>query len=190
MEDYARIGLKEWGAVIQALVSGRQLVLLREGALERPSPGVRDPRRFVLYPIYDGQDPDGLVDEARRWVGPRPRFNDDVIGVPIQAYAVVTQTFELNERWRLDAVQPYHIWSRDEVERRYAAAQVAGVPLTAMALRVFCLRERTRIADDPAYAKADDWIHLAPPLRVAGSRPALGDGPYLQQIQALRRALA
>ena len=57
------IAFKEWAVTVRALAEGEQLLTLRKGGIREPGKHFKlDYDRFFLYPTFDHQRPDLVID--------------------------------------------------------------------------------------------------------------------------------
>jgi hypothetical protein len=152
------LALKEWGAVVHALLDGRQTVLLRKGGIrERRFDVTRD--RFVLFPTVAHAHADRVrpghadvlaagaadVDEAANTFVVRAGVDlVDVIGTD-EAAAVAELT-------------DLHIWKPEHIEERLTFRP--RHQLQVLVVRAFALPEPVTLQRLPEYGGCSSWVDL------------------------------
>ena len=146
--------LKEWSTVIDALGSGRQIILIRKGGIADPKFGVESDR-FYLYPTYYHQ----------------PAAAEEPKSVTITHWCDAVRTWRIRDLDLLFRLEPLVVMSREALETRYRfrpdqALHVIGV-------RTHALPGPVTIAVNPAYIGCRSWVSVDDEIAIDGSRPAL-----------------
>lgn len=180
------LALKEWGAVVHALLDGRQTVLLRKGGIrEQRFDVTRD--RFVLFPtvahahaerVRSGHD-DVLtagtadVDEATG------RFT-------VRAGVELVDVVPVTDGAALAALTDLHIWRDDHIAERLAFRPKH--PLQVLVVRARPLMAPVTLDRLPAYGGCTSWVDLPIAWDAAGA-PA-HDDHHLSDVASRVRAAA
>jgi hypothetical protein len=149
--------LKEWSAVVHALLDGRQSVLLRKGGIGEKRFELAA-REFMLFPTVAHSHAERVRPEFRDLLtaGAADSVDDRVV---VRAAAKVVAALEVNRPDNIDAIQDLHIWTIDSVredrldfrpKHRLAVLVVQAIPLVEPV-------ELPRIAD---YAGCTSWVQL------------------------------
>ena len=81
------LALKEWSGVVEALLAGRPLVLLRKGGIAEKGFAIsKEP--FWLFPTWSHQQEQGLCEEAKGFVKTSPFGNEVILSGWAQPLAV------------------------------------------------------------------------------------------------------
>ncbi len=149
--------LKEWSAVVHALLAGRQSVLLRKGGIGEKRFVVAAPE-FVLFPTVAH----GHAERVR------PEFQDLLTAaapdsadehVVLRAAAKVVAALAVNRPENIEAIEDLHIWTADSVREdrldfrprhRLAVLVVQAIPLV----------EPVQLPRTPDYAGCTSWVQL------------------------------
>jgi hypothetical protein len=172
--------LKEWSAVVHALLDGRQRVLLRKGGIGEKRFDITVAREFMLFPTVAHSHAERVRPEFRDLLAAAaPDSTDDRFVV--RAAAKVVAALPVNRPDNITAIEDLHIWTAESVRRdrldfrpkhRLAVLVVQTIPLLTPA-------ELPRVPD---YAGCTSWVQL--PL----SDPSLGmpvhDEALLREIVA------
>ncbi|MCV7261320.1 DUF1802 family protein [Mycobacterium shimoidei] len=157
--------LKEWSAVVHALLDGRQTVLLRKGGIHKKRFHVAA-REFVLFPTVAHSHAERVRPSHRDLVAAAAADSTED-QVTLRAAAKVVAALEVNRPDNLEQIEDLHIWTTDSVRKdrldfrpkhRLAVLVVQAAPLV----------EPVQIARTPDYAGCASWVQLpvAPTLGV------------------------
>lgn len=149
--------LKEWGAVVHALLDGRQTVLLRKGGIHEKRFEVTA-SRFLLFPTVAHSHADRVRPEHRRLLESASGDStaDDVV---LRAGARVVAAVEVTRPEKLDAIALHHIWTSDSVR----ADRLDFRPrhrLTVLVVSAAPLVEPVRLARTLDYRGCSSWVQL------------------------------
>jgi hypothetical protein len=161
--------LKEWSAVVHALLSGRQRVLLRKGGIGEKRFDITVARDFMLFPTVAHSHAERVRPEFRDLLAAAASDCHDDRFV-VRAAARVVAALSVNRPENIDAIDDLHIWTAESVRRdrldfrpkhRLAVLVVQAIPLI----------EPVELPRTPDYAGCTSWVQLP----VAAS---LGEGLY------------
>jgi hypothetical protein len=167
--------LKEWSAVVHALLDGRQRVLLRKGGIHEKRFEIAA-QEFVLFPTVAHSHRERVRREHRALLDAAAADSADD-HIVVRAAAKVVAAISVQRPDNLPAIEDLHIWTADSVRtdrldfrprHRLAVLVVQAVPLV----------EPLRVARIPEFAGCTSWVRL--PLEPALGAPvhddvALGD---------------
>ena len=185
--------LKEWAAVVRALLTGEQVLDIRKGGVREDSRRFAlESRRFWLWPTVEHQRAELLKPAYRRWI-PEPMSaenREDDAPIRVEGWAEVVATATLTEPDDLAKLDSRLIWTTE-----YAASRLhwrRREPLWVLALRVHRLIEPRCAAWRNEYAKCASWLELPDlpddPTGLA-SEPALTDESFAARLEFARREL-
>jgi hypothetical protein len=157
--------LKEWSAVVHALLDGRQRVLLRKGGIGEKRFEVAA-REFLLFPTVAHSHAERVRPEFRDLLtaSATDSANDRFV---VRAAAKVVAALPVNRPENIAAIEDLHIWTAESVRRdrldfrpkhRLAVLVVQAIPLLAP----------VQLPRLPEYAGCTSWVPL--PL----AEPSLG----------------
>ncbi len=180
------IALKEWAAVVEALSSGRQLLLLRKG-------GVRDPkgvfelqhREFLLYPTWEHQESGLLREKYRKLIQPPP---SDSSVIEFRIYAGAAFTKEIRDPKLLERLEDAHIWTPEFVRKRMSYRPQA--PTILAVVRAYRLKKPVRHAVRPEYDGCKSWVPLAEPVDLKGAEPVVENRRFLAALEKIAGTLS
>jgi len=182
------VALKEWEVAIDALATGKQIVLLRKGGIhERGGEFRLEHDRFALFPTREHQKLELLKPEVRARAESLPP-EDETSPVCFRAYAELVSAFPLE-----DAMSAYHlvdefIWNEDYVRMR--VEYKPDRPLFVLLLRVFRLREEISIERHPRYAGCRSWVTLEGSIDGSLGEVAIGDDEFAGRLSRIRAICA
>lgn len=128
--------LKEWAAVVSALESGDQTVLLRKGGILEIASGFRiELEKFLLFPTAEHQVYTNIQERFHdhlRQAHARPQKKDHNM---ITSYAEVLAETDVASRDTLDRLSRFHIWSKTYIDERRMWKEEK--PIKAVFLKVY-----------------------------------------------------
>lgn len=171
------MALKEWSAVVAALLAGRQRILLRKGGIhERRFDVAAD--EFLLFPT-------AVHSHAERV---RPEHHDLLAAaaadstadqVLVRAAAKVVAALPVQRPDELEDISDLHIWTADSVRTDRLDFRPKH-RLTALVVQVIPLDVPVRLLRSPDYAGCSSWVQL--PI----AEPELGQAVYTaEQLAAV-----
>ncbi|ORW34149.1 hypothetical protein AWB91_00880 [Mycobacterium paraense] len=159
--------LKEWGAVVHALLDGRQRVLLRKGGIGEKRFELAA-REFLLFPTVAHSHAERVRPEHRDLLAAGAADSTDEWLV-VRAAAKVVAAQEVNRPDGLPALEDLHIWTAASVREDRLDFRPKH-KLAVLVVSVIPLAEPVRIPRSPEYAGCTSWVQL--PLAPADARPA------------------
>ncbi len=172
------VGLKEWDCVCQALITGKQIILLRKGGIHESGGEFEvEFRRFLLFPTFLHQDKSVLKPEAQDLVrssGAEPRQ------IQLDAFADVTDIIRIDEDYQLPPIRDYHIWTDKLVDMRLNYRPEN--PLYILLCRAHRLPAPITIDNHKAYGGCKSWVGLRQTIDVCNATPVL-DSPTYQKYR-------
>ncbi|GAB1539527.1 DUF1802 family protein [Scytonema sp. NUACC21] len=172
--------LKEWAVAIDALESGKTIMLLRKGGIhERGGSFQVAHKQVLLYPTYEHQQPVLLKPEYASLVIPvTSGWHPDT--VRIGSWAEITDIYPVSEESIVKALEPFHIWSESFVSDRLKWKP--RVPLYVLLLRVYKLPQAREIPYRSEYGGCKSWIDLVESISRHGAEPVLSDLEYNELV--------
>jgi hypothetical protein len=185
------LALKEWSAVVHALLDGRQRVLLRKGGIGEKRFDVAA-GEFMLFPTVAHTQAERVRPECRDLLtAAAPDSADDY--VVLRAAAKVVAALPVNRPDNIEAIEDLHIWTTESVRRdrldfrpkhRLAVLVVQPIPLV----------EPVQLARTPAYAGCISWVQLPvtgqpAPMNFRLGEPVHDDASLQRVVARVRDAL-
>lgn len=154
------VALKEWASVIDVLLEGDQILLMRKGGIEEETRRFElQSRSFYLFPTYEHQRAHLVKDPYQSFVERSlSEFDAGAAHVKLAAYAEATDDLEVRDFAQLELLYPYHMWTGSLAEERLKWK--AKQPLHILLLRVYKLEEPVLIEALPEYGGCRSWIEL------------------------------
>jgi hypothetical protein len=181
------VALKEWAGVCDALVQGRQSLIVRKGGIsEGPGPGgfVPEYPEFWLYPTWVHQAQQGLrpiVEDLGSLHQSRPDGS-----VPILALARVELIGYIQNDATLPALEAFHVLTGETILKRF---RYRAPGLWILGVRVWRRDPVLAITPTPQHAGCKSWVLLDPPLPTTGLSPVLDHSTWAHQLDRLRAIL-
>jgi hypothetical protein len=180
------VALKEWATVVDALSSGRQVLLLRKGGILEQSVRNRfsiTHDQFLLFPTYLHQSRGQLKDE----VAFEPAAAEPEV-VSLATAGVVTDIVPVASRAQVDRLDDRHIWTSALVDMRFNYKPQN--PLYLVLVRAYRLPAAVSLPNLPAYAGCKSWVLLGRSVDTAGATPVLDDAAYEAHRQSIMGRLS
>ena len=168
--------LKEWSAVVHALLDGRQRVLLRKGGIGEKRFELAA-REFLLFPTVAHSHAERVRPEHRDLLEPGAADSTEDHLV-LRAAVKVVAAQQVNRPDGLSAIEDLHIWTAESVR----ADRLDFRPkhkLAVLVVSVIPLAEPVRITRTPEYAGCKSWVEL--PVR-APLAPPVHDDVALDEV--------
>jgi hypothetical protein len=171
--------LKEWSAVVHALLDGRQRVLLRKGGIGEKRFELAA-REFLLFPTVAHSHAQRVRPEHRDLLeaGAADSTDEHLL---VRAAAKVVAAVPVNRPDGLSAIEDLHIWTAESVradrldfrpKHKLAVLLVSAIPLA----------EPVLIARTPEYAGCTSWVGLPLASADVGLAPPVYDESALSEV--------
>jgi hypothetical protein len=149
--------LKEWSAVVHALLDGRQRVLLRKGGIGEKRFDVAA-QEFLLFPTVAHSHAQRVRPEHRDLiaVAAGDSNNEHVL---VRAAAKVVAAVSVNRSDNLDEIEDLHIWTADSVRQDRLDFRPKH-KLAVLVVQAIPLVEPVELPRTPDYAGCISWVQL------------------------------
>jgi hypothetical protein len=187
LPESCRIAFKEWASVCDALLAGRQTIVLRKGGIsEGTAPGVFVPEHseFWLYPTWVHQAEQGVRGCATQESAHRAPRDGSVL---IRALVQVDLLGDIESEEALPALEAHHILTAETVLKRFHYRKPG---LWVLGVRVWRNEPGYSITVTPEHAGCKTWVVLEESLSTSGLVPALSDVQWAARRAALEIMLA
>lgn len=173
----ASIAFKEWAAVCRALGDGTQTIILRKGGIAETDGEFRpDYDQFYLFPTYfHERERTGLKPTAYPLADAAERERPPEDTIRIQHIVAVTAVRHVNEIAAIRALNSFHIWTADEIERRFHYRSQGLYVLIVRCLRLHAAVDLPNLAE---YAGCKSWVPLRAEITLSGAVPAVGEAEF------------
>lgn len=181
--------LKEWSSVVEALKSGRQIVLIRKGGLaDKGRVFAVEDDEFFLYPTYLHQQIEFIRPEFAAEFERAAARRTENGSVAFDSYAVVQESIPVTSEAALRRLDGLHVWNHRFVEHRLQWKP--DNPAWVVVLRTYRLPQVVTVPERPWYRGCRSWVKLEEPLPTAQAAPVLSDAEFAQKLAAVKHALA
>ncbi|MDF5714356.1 MAG: DUF1802 family protein [Rhizonema sp. NSF051] len=180
--------LKEWAVAVNALESGKTIMLLRKGGIhERSGRFQVAQEQILLYPTYEHQQSFLLKPEYAHLVHPvTSGWHPET--VRIGSWAEITDIFPVTEELIVNALLPFHIWNEYFISDRLKWKP--RHPLYILLLRTYKLPFVQEIPYRTEYSGCKSWIDLANEINLQGAELVLSDSTYTQLVAEIRNIVS
>ncbi|TDG00635.1 DUF1802 family protein [Paenibacillus piri] len=182
--------LKEWAVAIEALRSGRQIILMRKGGIREETKDFQvESESFYLFPTYEHQNMRLIKPEFEH------RLDETLNGwsiqdteVTIRCYAKLAEDILIHDEEQLAKLGGLHIWTDSFAGERLKWKRAN--PLHVLLLRVYELDTPVRLPIVPSYTGCKSWIQLESDALAQASRsPVLDERAFAAAAGTVRQAL-
>ena len=177
MESQDTPALKEWAAVVHALLDGRQTVLLRKGGVGEKR-FTLDAESFLLFPTVAHSHAESTRPEHHDLL---PAGDDDCSAgdVVIRARLDVVDAIEVRRPEAIAELEPFHVFTTASV----VANRIDFRPRRALAVLVVRARpllEPVTLARQDRFGGCVSWVDL--PVQNTEAGPAVHDDATLAEV--------
>lgn len=183
--------LKEWASAVDALLEGRQIVIMRKGGIREETKDFEvQSDSFYLYPTYEHQRKELVKPEfAAQVEASIASFRPEQKETWVRAYAELSEDILLSSQEEVDKLSGLHMWTDRFAEERLKWKKAK--PLHLMLLRVYRLDEPQALPIEPEYYGCRSWLGLpADRLAEAKRTPVLSDAAFREAVDRIKAALA
>jgi CDP-diacylglycerol--glycerol-3-phosphate 3-phosphatidyltransferase len=165
---------KEWEAVVRALGTGRQSVILRKGGLTELRRGFQTQHgKFWLLPTRFHQREEKLKPAFRSWVQ-----NASTTRLTLEYVAQVEESSFLTDWDQVLALDDFHIWSTQTIREKFFCGKTPGIH--CLLVRVFRVQPPVALSWDPSYDGCRSWIDVPASWEHCQIVPVLEEEEFLQ----------
>jgi len=181
--------LKEWSSVVEALASGRQIMLIRKGGLaDKGRVFAVEDSEFLLYPTYLHQQMEFIKPEYAAQFERDAKKHIEGGQVTFKHYAVVHQAVPVESEAALRRLDPLHIWNEWFIEHRLQWKP--DNPAWVVLVRTYRLPEAVTLEELKRYRGCRSWVTLESKVGVAQATPVLSDAEFARRVAEVKAALA
>ena len=183
-----RSALKEWAVLVDAMMRGDFLAMVRKGGIREQRAGfsVRHDR-FLLYPTFFHEKSNELTPRYADFLDASHARKPDAGTIRIECVAEVLGVWQVTELDILREIEGEHGMSWSAVESRFHYKNRPGVQV--IALRVSKLAEPVVVAETRRYLGCVSWVELDDAVDVSNVTPVLDDASVMMRMARLKNAL-
>lgn len=175
---------KDWSLIVHALGTGRQSIILRKGGIHEDSGSFEiESNEFLLLPTLFHQASD-KVKETDGVDG--TEYHKDHLSTVVKYFARLEKVFEINSAEQLDAIDSYHIWSKEVVRERFDRWNPNKV--FCLLLRVYELEKPISIEMSPELGGCKSWVDIDVEL-TGNHRVVLAEESFFELSSLLDKTL-
>lgn len=183
------VALKEWAVIIEALLQGKQHLVLRKGGIREETRDFQlQSEQFYLFPTYEHQKKEcvqevyqgNLQETIVEW-------KRDPSVIRLKGYAKATDEILIHDQEELDKLQPFHVFTQAFAETRFRWKPKK--PLHVLLLRTYHMTPSIEIPMKELYTGCRSWTRLEGELAPHDFVPVLSDAEFEEQKTAIFSAL-
>ncbi len=179
---------KEWAVVVDALASGRQIILLHKGGISEGAGGftMKHPK-FLLFPTLFHQQRDSVIPSAQARFDALAPVLSRTPEIYLHCWAEAVHSLHLTSFQNALSLSGQHIWRDEVIEQRFEWGGEHAIH--AVAVRVFKLRKAVKLPMLPEYAGCKSWVQLREDVSTEGSEPVLNDAEFQAMLDRFQNSL-
>ena len=182
------VAFKEWAVIVDALGSGRQIVILRKGGISEGRRGFQvEHAEFFLFPTLVHQQRDSVLPPAQAHFDAEGALQADATRVRLQYFAHVVSWRRLDSLLAVERLRGQHIWRDEVVAKRFEWGKERNI--YALAVRVFQLPAPFELPVLPAFAGCKSWIDLEQEISTEAATPVLSKEAFNEKLNQFHAAL-
>jgi hypothetical protein len=178
---------KEWHSIVDALVRGEQILILRKGGIAEGRGGFQvKSERFWLLPTYFHAQEQKLKSSLTTKLPDEAALSVPPSSFTVRAFAEITAHAFLTDWPAVARLDPFHSWSEATIRERFEWSKPPGVH--AFVVRIHRLHEPFSVATTPELAGCKSWVELPNDFDTLESSPAVDDAAFAQRSAAIQSA--
>lgn len=179
--------LKEWAIAVDALKTGKTIMLLRKGGIHEKGGSFQVAHdQVLLYPTYEHQKSSMLKADYSNQIAPvTPGWRPET--VKISSYAEITHILPVSDESIVAALFPFHIWSKEFVSDRLKWKPQE--PLFVLLLRTYKLPTEQLVTYHQRYGGCRSWIDLNESISLEAVKPVHSDNNYLELVTQISKII-
>jgi hypothetical protein len=183
-----RAAFKEWAIIVDALKTGRQILIFRKGGISEGRGGFRvEHPAFWFFPTFFHQQREAVIEEAQeRYDQIAPTFPPPTI-VRLECFAQVVAAHSLHSLAQAQQLRGQHIWRDEVIAERFEWGKSKAIHV--LALRTFHLPKPIELPMEKAYGGCKSWIDLPAGLSDLGAEPALSAEAFAGKLHEFNLSL-
>jgi hypothetical protein len=183
-----RHAFKEWAIVVDALMRGQQIIILRKGGLIEGAHGFEiEHREFLLFPTLFHQQRESVVPEAQARYDEIAHLMPAPTVVRLECFARVVDWHRVESLAHAYAFHGLHIWRENVIEERFDWGHSKQIHV--MAVRIFRLAAPVELPMRESYGGCKSWIELAEDISTVDAHAVLEENAFAAQLLRFHKAL-
>jgi hypothetical protein len=181
-----RIAFKEWAVIVDALGTGRQIVILRKGGISEGRGGFHvDHPEFLLFPTLFHQQRESVLPEAQARYDKLDLPGADILR--LEYFCRVGSWRQLGTLEAAQRLQGQHVWKPEVISERFDWGKTKAI--FALAVRTYRLPKRIDLPMLPTYGGCKSWIELDQEIDTSAATPVLTDPAFAEKLTQFKDAL-
>jgi hypothetical protein len=182
------VAFKEWAVVVDALGSGRQIVILRKGGISEGRRGFQvEHAEFFLFPTLFHQQRDSVLPPAQAHFDAEGALQPDAGRVRLQHFAHVVSWRRLDSLVAVKHLRGQHIWRDEVIAQRFEWGKERNI--YALAVRVFQLPVPVELPVLSTFAGCKSWLDLEREIATEDATPVLSKEAFNEKLNQFHAAL-
>jgi hypothetical protein len=181
-----RIAFKEWAVIVDALGSGRQILILRKGGISEGPGGFKvEHPVFLLFPTLFHQQRESVLPEAQARFDQLEFPKPDLLRIEYFCRVIAWRRLDSLEAAR--QLEGQHVWKPEVIAERFEWGRSKAI--FALAVRTYRLPQRIDLPTLPSYGGCKSWIELETDIDVSSAQPVLSDTEFAEKLKLFEASL-
>jgi hypothetical protein len=179
---------KEWAIIVDALLHGQQIIILRKGGLiEGPGGFEIEQPEFLLFPTLFHQQRKSVRPEAQARFDEIAHLMPEPAVVRVECFARVAAWHRLESLAAAYALRHLHFWRDEVIAERFDWGHDKHIHV--MAVRIFRLAAPVELPMRESYGGCKSWVELAEDISSVNAHAVLDDAAFKAQLLRFYKAL-
>lgn len=184
-----RIAFKEWAVVVDALLRGEQIIILRKGGIHEARGGFKvEHERFWLFPTLFHQQRESVIRTAQARYDAIAPLLPGPDKVRIEGFCEVADWRQIESLKDAQNLRDQHVWTDEVIADRFEWGRQKNI--FALAVFAYKLSRAVELPMLPQYGGCKSWIELAEDLDIKGAQPVLGNQQFEAALARFRSSCA
>lgn len=180
---------KEWHVIVEALLAGEQILILRKGGIAEGRGGFSPDlaQRFWLFPTRFHAQATKTKPAAARFLASAEPAEPAPATIVLNAFADVSHHAFVSDWNAVASLDPFHLWTPDTVRERFDWSKPPG--LHVFVVRVHRLDSPISLPLTADMGGCKSWTELPLSFDAIPSKPVLDDAAFSARVDTLRALL-
>jgi hypothetical protein len=184
-----RTAFKEWAIIVDALATGRQIIILRKGGISEGQGGFQvEHPEFLLFPTLFHQQRESVIAEAQARHDEIEKTFPPPNVLRVEYFCRVAAWRQLDDPAAALRLEGQHIWRPEVIAERFNWGKTKAI--FALAVRAYRLPCPADLPMLESYGGCKSWIEVERDFDVSKAAPVLSDEPFAAKLKAFEGALA
>jgi len=176
MEMLGTIALKEWGIACDALSSGEQMILPKNGGIADFEGLFRDTKsRFLMMPTQFHADSSKLSAMGQRFHSEKKNVQESQNSIRLSLWGKVTETLAIESEDTLPRLVEHQVLSLESLRTRF---RYRNPGIYVLIVRMFHVKQFQSVEMTPEMEGCKSWVPLPEPVELDEELPVISQTEF------------